>query len=356
LNIREKGPKTLTLVLTLLVFLIMSSTMIIMGVVIFILLNLGWLPEKDTPAFLQLIIFTMILSIAIGTTLARLFSKAPLKPFRQLIDATEQMAKGNFDIRINLKYPQEMVNLSNSFNKMAEELGGIELLRSDFVNNFSHEFKTPIVSIRGFAKVLKNSNLSSRERDEYLDIIISETERLSSLATNVLTLTNVENLKIVTKNQLFDLSEQIRRSILVLESKWSEKKLTMQIDLDEVMFNGNEDLLNHIWLNLIDNAIKFSPQHAEIIIELQKVNHNIIFKVADNGYGLTEESKKRIFDKFYQGDTSRAIEGNGIGLAIVHKIVSLYNGSIKVESELEIGTVFTVVLPTSLPLPSGSET
>jgi len=339
------GPKTLTLFLTLLVFFIMLATMIIMGISGLVLLKLGWLSEAYQPNIYTPIIVIMVLSIAIGTTLTNMLSSFPLKPLRRLIDATEQMAKGNFDVRIRLNYPQELKHLSESFNKMAEELGNTELLRSDFVNNFSHEFKTPIVSVRGFAKILENPDLSSEERNEYLDIIISETDRLSSLATNVLNLSKIEKLKIAPENQKFDLSEQIRKAILVLESKWSSKHLSMKVDLEEVTFNGNDDLLNQLWINLVDNAIKFSPPAKEVSISLQENKDSIIFEIDNFGPKLKEETKKHLFDKFYQGDTSHTSDGNGIGLAIVKKIVSLYCGSISVQNKEGSVISFTVTLP-----------
>ncbi|WP_324826015.1 HAMP domain-containing sensor histidine kinase [Sinanaerobacter sp. ZZT-01] len=339
------GPKTLTLFLTLLVFFIMLATMIIMLISVFVLLKLGWLSEVYQPTIYTPIIVIMVLSIAIGTTLANVISSFPLKPLRRLIAATEQMAKGNFDVRIRLNYPQELKHLSESFNKMAEELGNTELLRSDFVNNFSHEFKTPIVSLRGFAKILKNPDLSPEERNEYLDIIISEADRLSSLSTNILNLSKIEKLKIAPENQKFDLSEQIRKAILVLENKWSSKNLNMKVNLEEVTFNGNDDLLNQIWINLVDNAIKFSPPAKEVSISLQENKDSIIFEIDNFGPKLKEETKKHLFDKFYQGDTSHTSDGNGIGLAIVKKIVSLYCGSVSVQNKEGSVISFTVALP-----------
>lgn len=345
MNMKINGPKTLTLFLTLLVFFIMLATMIIMLISVFVLLKLGWLSEVYQPTIYTPIIVIMVLSIAIGTTLANVISSFPLKPLRRLIAATEQMAKGNFDVRIRLNYPQELKHLSESFNKMAEELGNTELLRSDFVNNFSHEFKTPIVSLRGFAKILKNPDLSPEERNEYLDIIISEADRLSSLSTNILNLSKIEKLKIAPENQKFDLSEQIRKAILVLENKWSSKNLNMKVDLEEVTFNGNDDLLNQIWINLVDNAIKFSPPAKEVSISLQENKDSIIFEIDNFGPKLKEETKKHLFDKFYQGDTSHTSDGNGIGLAIVKKIVSLYCGSVSVQNKEGSVISFTVALP-----------
>ncbi len=345
MKLKINGPKTMTLFLTFLVFFIIMATMLIMGISVFILLKIGLLSEIYQPTIYAPIMVMMVLSVAIGTTLTHITSRGPLRPFRRLIDATEQMAKGNFSVRIKFSYPQEMKLLAESFNKMAEELGNTELLRSDFVNNFSHEFKTPIVSLRGFAKILKNPDLTQEERDEYLDIIISEADRLSSLATNVLNLSKVEKLKIVTENQRFDLSEQIRRAILVLEEKWMKKNIDMKVEIDEVTFNGNEDLLNQLWINLVDNAIKFSPLNKEIQILLKQEEDSVIFEIRNFGPTLREETKKHMFDKFYQGDTSHTADGNGIGLAIVKKIVSLYHGTIAVENKEDSTVSFTVVLP-----------
>nr|WP_245645000.1 HAMP domain-containing sensor histidine kinase [Peribacillus loiseleuriae] len=186
---------------------------------------------------------------------------------------------------------------------MTQELSSIETLRSDFVNNFSHEFKTPIVSIRGFAKLLKDNNLSEEDRRDFLDIIITESERLATLSTNVLTLAKYENLGIIADKAPFRLDEQIRRTIVLMEPKWSAKDITVNLELDKVIYKGNEDLTQHIWLNLFDNAIKFSYQGGLINITLVKVDDEIRFVIQDDGSGMDDHSKVHIFDKFYQVDT-----------------------------------------------------
>jgi signal transduction histidine kinase len=328
------------------VFFVQLFSSIFLATLVFLLLKVGLLHNDSFPKNpLTIIMVMMILSTITGTVISFIVSRVPLNPINELISATKELARGNFDTRIHLRGPNEFKELTESFNRMAEELGSIEMLRSDFVNNFSHEFKTPIVSMRGFAKVLKNSrHLTEDERNEYLDIIISESDRLSMLATNVLNLSKVEHQKIISENKMFDMSEQVRRAILLLEPKWSKKGLDLIIDLDEVNFYGNEDLLNQIWINLIDNAIKFSPQGAKIQLDLIEFNNEIIFKVKDNGYGIQPESQKYIFDKFYQCDKSHSTEGNGLGLTLVKKIVDMHNGQILVESNFNSGAVFTVKL------------
>lgn len=289
--------------------------------------------------------FIAILSIIIGSVLTFIFSKIPLKPINKLITATKELSNGNFDIRINFDHPKELKELSNSFNNMAKELGSVELLRNDFVNNFSHEFKTPIVSLRGFAKLLKNDNLTKEERDEYLDIIINESDRLALLATNILNLSNIENKTINTSKSNFDLSEQIRHSILLLESKWSSKNIKINIDLDETQYIGNEELLKQVWVNLIDNSIKFTNKEGKIDIQLMSFEDCKVFKIRDTGIGMNQKTKKHIFDKFYQGDISHTTEGNGLGLTMVKKIIDLHNGIVEVKSQLNKGTIITVTLP-----------
>lgn len=339
------GKKALALILSLHVFIVLLLTMTIVGLTIFFMFKHGLLDKLSEPTIIGPIIVLIISSTIVGTTLTAILSRIPLKPIRNIVKAFNKVADGDFTVRLPISSIEEFNVFAKSFNRMVEELGSLEMLRSDFVNNFSHEFKTPIVSLRGFAKILKNPNLSEEERNEYLDIIISESDRLSELATNVLTLTAIENVNIVSSKSEFDVSEQIRRSVLMLESKWSNKKLKLIIDLDDISYIGNEDLLNQIWINLIDNAIKFSPDNGKIKIKLKICEKGIMFKVMDNGYGMDEENQKHIFDKFYQCDESHSTEGNGLGLAIVNKIVKLHQGEINIESEVGVGTVFTIILP-----------
>ncbi|MPM07787.1 Alkaline phosphatase synthesis sensor protein PhoR [bioreactor metagenome] len=234
--------------------------------------------------------------------------------------------------------------MSQSFNALAEELQNTEMLRSDFVNNFSHEFKTPIVSIRGFAKLLQKGNLPAEQQREYLGIIADESTRLAEMATHVLDLTKIENQSILTDVTRFNLSEQIRGAVLLLEKKWSQKGLTIAAEFDEYEIEANEEMLKQVWINLIDNSVKFSPQGGEIGLSIAKTADGIAVAVKNNGAEIAEEDQKRIFNKFYQGDTSHAAEGTGIGLAIVKRIVELHKGKISVVSSPR-ETVFTVSLP-----------
>jgi len=294
--------------------------------------------------FYSMLILMMFLSTLIGTALTGFFSKKALKPIRKVIEATHKVAGGDFNVQVELKGIGELEELSQSFNKMTRELSSIETLRGDFINNFSHEFKTPIVSVRGFAKLLKDDNLSPETRQEYLDIIISESERLSSLSTNILNLSKYENIEIIADKVDFRLDEQIRRAIVITEPKWTSKGITVNVDMEEVVFNGNEDLTQQIWLNILDNTIKFSHPRGNIDIELSRKNDEICFVVHDDGIGMDEKTTAHIFDKFYQGDSSHTKAGNGLGLAITDRIVKLCGGRIEVTSELGKGSAFMVFL------------
>ena len=201
------------------------------------------------------------------------------------------------------------------------------------------------MSLRGFAKILKSDTLTREERDEYLDIIISESNRLAQLATNVLNLSKVENTSILTDVSAFELSEEIRQAILLLETKWQKKELEWILELDELIYSGNKDLLNQMWINLIDNAVKFSPQGGKVKIKLHSDGPQVIFQIWDNGCGMDQEMIDHIFDRFYQGDLSHTAEGNGIGLTVVKRIAELHGGSVFVYSEPGIGTNFKVILP-----------
>lgn len=314
-------------------FLIFSGT--------FMLIRLGIISQHPTkPSFYTF----SIISVTVGTFIAMIFSCIPLSPLREIIAATDKLADGDFDARINLRGFGELQNLNASFNHMAKELGSLEMLRADFVNNFSHEFKTPIVSIRGFAKILKCDDLSKEERDEYLDIIIYESERLAELSTNILNLSKIEHQTIITDRIIYNGSEQIRRIIALLQNRWMEKNIEIHFDCDEIDFYGNVELLNQVWTNLIDNAIKFSTENSSIDINIVSKSNTIVVTIINRGKEMSEETIARIFDKFYQGDTSHSTKGNGIGLTLVKKIIELHEGSVCVTSN-DVETAFEIIIP-----------
>ncbi|MCL1995207.1 MAG: HAMP domain-containing histidine kinase [Defluviitaleaceae bacterium] len=291
---------------------------------------------------LAALLFLILVCAMLGTAVSIFFNKRALSPIRRLIQAMNKVADGNFDIELDLQGITELESLSASFNKMTKGLASTETLRKDFINNFSHEFKTPIVSIRGFAKLLKEGELSKEERQEYLEIIIAETERLANLSTSILNLSKYENMQIILEKKPFRLDEQIRRSILLLEPKWSKKELCLNVELEEVTFAGDENITGQIWVNLIDNAIKFSHNNGVIDINLKTENSQIVFAIMDKGVGMAEQTQQHIFDKFYQGDKSHAEMGNGLGLSIVKSITELYKGKIEVKSSLNEGSTFKV--------------
>ena len=225
---------------------------------------------------------------------------------------------------------------------MAKELKSIEILRNDFISDISHEFRTPLTSIEGYTKLLRDC--SEEERRGYVDIIIEDTKRLSILTTNILTLNRVDNQNISTPMEDFVMDEQIRRAILLLENKWVEKEIGLEIDLENIQYRGNPGLMYQIWINLIDNAIKFSPKGGTIEIRLYEEFGNIIFSIKDNGTGISKEDQKKIFEKFYKGDKSRNTDGNGLGLSIVKRIIEIHHGEILLESSINVGTSIMVKL------------
>ncbi|MBY9078338.1 HAMP domain-containing histidine kinase [Paenibacillus sp. HN-1] len=334
----------LTIAFTLIVFFILLISIFIALLIILALAYMGLYTPAPNAGGGWLIAYIATVSVLVSLVASFIFSRFPLRPIRQVINASEELAKGKFDVRIHLKGPRELRKLNQSFNHMAEELGSLELLRSDFVNNFSHEFKTPIVSLKGFAKILKRQNLSPEERDEYLDIIIAESERLAELATNVLNLSKIENQTIIADKELFNVTEQIRQAVVLLDQKWTSKNINFQFESTEIMLRANEDLLSQVWINLLDNAIKFSPKDVEIYIQIHSTAEQVEILISDNGPGIDVDKQKYIFDKFYQGDTSHSTYGNGLGLSIAQKIVMLHGGNIQITKSDETGTTFKITL------------
>ena len=327
------------------IFIINLITTIITGFLMYLSFSLGILNENTIENVMVLPIMTLIASIIIGVIVSACSSRIVLKNVREFITATDKLSKGDFSARLNIKRPPEFKVLSKNFNKMAEELGGIEVLRTDFINNFSHEFKTPIISIKGFAEILMDDELPKEEKNEYLDIIIEESKRLTSLATNVLNLSKIETQVILKDIQRFNMGEQIRQSILLLDSKFESKNILLDVNIQDCYINGNKEMLNQVWVNLLDNAIKFNNKNGMVSINMKREENNILITIIDTGVGINKEAINKIFDKFYQEDTSHATNGNGLGLSIVKKIIELHGGTIQCDSIVSKGTKFTVTIP-----------
>ena len=336
-------PRINSLYMMLLSFMIgiMLASGLLSGAAYLFLFLFGFLANP----FFRMFAMPMLLVVFI-TTLSAGIGRAKLRPMNDLMYAMHEVSQGDFSVRVDGEdVPGEMGELVSSFNDMARDLGGLEMFRKDFINNFSHEFKTPIVSIRGFAKQLERDDLSEEQRREYLAIIVSESDRLANMASNVLLLTKLENQTIVTDRTVYRLDEQLRNCILLLEKQWTEKNIELDLDLDELEYRGNEEMVAHIWVNLIGNAIKFSPQDAPLYISLKLENQQATVRIRDVGAGMDAQTQRRIFEKFYQGDTAHATEGNGLGLSLVKRIVDLCQGTVEVESAPGQGSTFTVRLP-----------
>lgn len=288
---------------------------------------------------------TLINIILISAMIIKINLKNMLNPIKQINEATKKVALGDYNIELETKREDEIGELTNNFNKMTRGLKSTENLQKEFINNVSHEIKTPVSSIEGFAKFLKDDNLTNEEREEYANIIIEEAQRLENLTGKILKLSKLNNQEMITNKQEILVSEQIRRAISLLEPKWSKKDIKINVSLEEKAFLGDEDLTFQVWVNLIDNAIKFSNDNSTIDIKLYEKNKEINIEIKDHGIGIKEEQLEQIFDRFYQIDKSHSEEGSGLGLAIVKRILELSGGKIEVKSKENKGTTVIVKLP-----------
>ena len=341
----SRNKLSLLVMLVAMIFIIMLISLAIAGGVTIFLIIRNIIPSTPVNKHIVVIIYMMLVSLITGTILARIGGVRFLRQINELAEATKEVAAGNFDVRMKTGLSKELNPISNCFNNMAKELSNIETLRTDFVINISHEFKTPIASIRGFARRLKKGAVTDEQREEYLDIIISESERLSRLSRNVLLMSSLESTDKVTEKNDYSLDEQVRRTVLLLEPQLLKKQINVDIITDAVRIVADEEMLSHLWINIIDNAIKFSPDDSKINITLECTGEKAVVIVKDQGIGMDDDMKKRIFDKFYQGDQSRATEGNGLGLSLAKRILELENGHIEVDSEFGKGTSIKVSLP-----------
>ena len=338
---REKQRKhrfSLTLMLSAVVFCVLLIASVFALLIVTVLSQTGVINQVGDTFDVKDIVWLMVLiSIVIGTGITLLAGKFPLIPINEMINKLNALASGKFSTRLRfgklLSKNPTFCELSESFNTLAEELENTEMLRSDFINNISHEFKTPIVSISGLAKLLKKGNLTEEQKIQSLNAIEEESLRLSRMATNVLNLTKVENQMILTDVTSYNLSEQIRSSVLLLERAWDKKNIDLQLDFDEYTIEANEELMKQVFINLVDNAIKFTDYGGTVAVRIEEKEERYVVLVSNTGSEISPESQKKIFNKFYQADESHSTEGNGIGLAIVKRIIDLHKGEISVESK-----------------------
>jgi len=287
------------------------------------------------------------LSIAcLGTILILLVVRRTVQPIRLLSGAANRVAKGDFDVSVRVRGRDELAQLTQDFNAMVRDLGSMDTLRRDFVSDVSHEFRTPATSIRGFATLLRDEELDPAQRRDYCDIIAVESDRLIRLSSNLLRLSELDSRGIRDAYTVYALDEQIRKVILSIEPVWSKKDIRFELDLPPLQHAGPRDLLWQVWLNLIQNAIQFSPAGGLVEVSLESLPAGRVrVRVRDEGVGIAPEDLSRIFDRFYQADRARNSTGSGLGLVIARRIVELAGGTITVESEVSSGTAFTVELP-----------
>lgn len=262
----------------------------------------------------------------------------------KLLNAMEDVANGKLDVEISVKNSGEYKVIYENFNKMVKELKNADEQQRQFLKDFSHEFKTPIHSIKGMAEYLLNNEVPREEEQEYLNVMVKEAGRLAQLSQNTLLLSKLENMQMLRKKEEFRLDSQIRDCAILLLPSFEKKKIQLEVELPEMKFYGNEELMKEVWVNLLDNARKYSSEGTCVFIEGKVAEDNLQIIVRDEGHGMDEQTKIHLFDRYYQGDMSHETSGFGIGLSIVKRIVELSGGSIQVESTLGKGTSITVFL------------
>ena len=308
----------------------------------------GWLMQRwlGITVAVPIFLWAILLSVLIGGVITNYITRTFIDPITKLGQAMKAVAGGDFQVNaVCSSKLKDVRDIYDSFNRMVKELGTTETLQTDFISSVSHEFKTPINAIEGYASLLQDHQQTQEEQEAYIEMILFNTRRLSTLTGNILLLSKINNQSIKPQSTVFRLDEQVRQAILALEQKWEEKEIQFDVDLDKVTYSGYEKLLIHIWTNLIDNAIKFDPQGGLIKLRLQHQADGILFTIEDNGPGIPPEEQERVFHKFYQSDNSRKMDGNGLGLSLAKQIIALSDGTIRVDNLQKGGCRFTVWLP-----------
>lgn len=306
-------------------------------------INYSWSAILST----HLILFYWILvSALIVLYIRRKIHKTYEIPLQEISRATEMVSKGDFTVQIPTVNPPEKYDYLDimilDLNKMINDLNGIETLKTDFISNVSHELKTPLAVMQNYATMLQSPELDEKNRLEYAKAISSSCRRLTALVSNILKLNKLENQQIFPKVPAYDVGELLRESVLSFEEAWSSKNIDLEADIaDEIMVTTDGQLLSLVWNNFISNAIKFTPEGGKIFVGLSKeVSGKIKISVKDSGCGMNPQTKKRVFEKFFQGDTSHATQGNGLGLALAARVAAICGGEIGVESQEGKGSEF----------------
>lgn len=312
--------------------------------------ELGW---NDTIQIILPILYWSIIAAGLTIFTRWRIQKTYDVPVQRLAEAAQQVAEGDFSIYVPTMHTAEnkdyLDRLIDDFNKMVAELGSMETLKTDFFANVSHEFKTPLAGIQNNAMLLQRKNISEEERQECADAIVESTRRLSDLISNMLKLNKLEKQTIVPKAEPYDLCEQLCECVIQFDDLMEKKDIEFEADLeDQAVIAADQDLMELVWNNLLSNAVKFTPTGGSIVLRQHTDADGIKVSVSDTGCGMDENTQKKIFEKFYQGDTSHATEGNGLGLALVLRVLHLLDCQISVQSELGKGSVFTVHIPLKL--------
>jgi signal transduction histidine kinase len=287
----------------------------------------------------------LITILLVGIVLFAYVSTIIIKPIKRLSTAMKVVGQGEYNVQVEHATNDEIGLLTKNFNQMTKELNKIETMRQEFIASVSHEIQSPLTSIRGFSAALKDDIVSEDKKIQYLTIIEKESTRLSQLISNLLKLASLDSEHQTLMLQQYRLDEQIRHVVMALEPQWTKKNIEIDLDLSNVQMEADKDLLEQVWLNLVTNAIKYTPENGLVKISIHQKNEEIDVEIKDNGIGIAEEDQKYIFESFYKVDKSRTLKGSGLGLAITKKIVRLHEGAIRVESKKEQGSIFTVTLP-----------
>ena len=306
--------------------------------------------RTDNVTFIAILILVEIIIIA---TLCTIFDWVRRKltvekPTNNILKATEKIAEGDFSSKLEITHEYSKYNqydlIMENINKMAMELQKNEVLKTDFISNVSHEIKTPLAVIQNYSMLIQDDNLDSETRKSYAKTLISASKRITDLITNILKLNKLENQQLQEKYEAFNLTEALSDCVVEFETIIEKKNLELNCDFDDVFIFSSKSLLEIVWNNLISNAIKFTPENGKIDIFLKRLENNVEIKVSDTGCGMSSETGMRIFEKFYQGDTSHSTQGNGLGLALVKKVIDILGGEISVQSEINKGSTFTILL------------